>query len=49
MINLPESYVAELGFKLANPASVGRRATDCAMTMKLGLEHICFEFLENKL
>ena len=31
MINLHESYVAELGFELATPGSEVRRATDCAI------------------
>ena len=31
MINLHESYVAKLGFKLGTPGSAVRHATDCSI------------------
>ena len=40
MINLYESHVAELGFALAIPPSVVRRAADCAM--ELGVPTNCW-------
>ena len=33
MMNLHESYAAELGFELATPGSAVRHATDCAMQL----------------
>ena len=48
MINLHESYVAEVEFKLVTPGSVARHPTDCALELCLRYVLSCVTHIDSE-